>query len=47
MRALQNLHQHTNFCDGRDSIEEVVLTAIEKGFTGIGFSSHSHTPYGD
>ena len=47
MRALQNLHQHTTYCDGNDTVEEVVLTAIAKGFTGIGFSGHSHTPYGD
>ena len=40
MNSLQNLHQHTVFCDGKDTPEEVVLTAIEKGFCGIGFSGH-------
>ena len=46
MNSLQNLHQHTVFCDGKDTPEEVVLTAIEKGFCGIGFSGHCYMPYG-
>ena len=37
----QNLHTHTVFCDGKDTPEEMVLTAIEKGFDSIGFSGHS------
>lgn len=45
MNPLQNLHQHTTFCDGKDTPEEVVLAAIEKGFGAIGFSSHCHMPY--
>ncbi len=45
MNSLQNLHQHTTFCDGHDTPEEVVLTAIEKGFGGIGFSGHSYVPF--
>lgn len=39
--TLQNLHTHTVFCDGRNTPEEVVLAAIEKGFGGVGFSAHS------
>ena len=38
---LQNLHIHTTYCDGKDTIEEMILTACEKGFRSIGFSSHS------
>ena len=45
MNYLQNLHTHTNYCDGKDTAEEIVLTAIEKDFTSIGFSEHSQTPY--
>ncbi len=45
MNAFQNLHQHTTFCDGQNTAEEVVLTAIEKGFGGIGFSGHCYMPY--
>ena len=39
-----NLHTHTNFCDGKDSPEEVVLLAIALGMHTIGFSGHSYTP---
>lgn len=45
MTLLQNLHVHCSFCDGKDSPEEVVQTAIEKGFASIGFSSHSYMYY--
>jgi len=41
MKRLQNLHTHSRFCDGRDTPEEMVETAIEKGFESIGFSGHS------
>ena len=45
MTIIQNLHTHTSFCDGLDTPEEMVLCAIEKGFSSIGFSGHSFTPY--
>ena len=45
MKYLQNLHQHSTFCDGKDTPEEVVLGAIEQGFDSIGFSSHSYMPW--
>lgn len=38
-----NVHQHTNFSDGKDAPEEVVLKAIENGLISIGFSDHSFT----
>ncbi len=38
----QCLHTHSIFCDGKDSLEEMVLTAIDKGFDSIGFSGHSY-----
>lgn len=41
----QNLHTHTTFCDGKDTPEQLVLAAIEKGFSSIGFSGHSYNPY--
>lgn len=37
-----NFHTHTVFCDAIDTPEEMILTAIEKGFTSLGFSSHSY-----
>lgn len=45
MHILQNLHTHTRYCDGMDTAEEMILTAIEKGFTSIGFSGHSYMHY--
>jgi len=36
-----NFHTHTVFCDGKNTPEEMVLAAIEKGFTVLGFSGHS------
>lgn len=39
-----NLHTHCTFCDGKNSAEEMVSGAIEKGFTVLGFSSHSLYP---
>lgn len=39
---LQNLHTHTAFCDGADMPEEIIKTALEKGFDSIGFSEHSY-----
>ncbi len=40
MQIKANYHTHTMFCDGSNSAEEVVLEAIKKGFTHIGFSGH-------
>lgn len=36
-----NCHTHTQFCDGKSTAEEMVHSAIEKGFTSLGFSGHS------
>ena len=40
-----NLHTHTSFCDGKNSPEEMVRSAVEKGFDVLGFSGHSYTPF--
>ncbi len=42
---LSNFHTHSVFCDGENSPEEIVLSAIEKGFCAIGFSGHGYTDY--
>jgi histidinol-phosphatase (PHP family) len=39
-----NYHTHTIWCDGRNTAEEVIVSAIEKKFDIIGFSSHSTYP---
>lgn len=42
---LANYHTHSVFCDGKHTPEEIVLAALEKGFSAIGFSGHSHTAF--
>ncbi len=44
---LVNYHTHTDLCDGRNTPEEVVLTAIERGFSELGFSGHSYVEIQD
>ncbi|MBR5239811.1 MAG: histidinol-phosphatase [Clostridia bacterium] len=44
---LSNFHTHTILCDGKSAPEEVVLSAIEKGFSSIGFSGHAPTDFDD
>lgn len=40
----ENFHTHTTFCDGKNTAEEMVLSAIDLGFTALGFSGHSQIP---
>lgn len=42
---LANFHTHTTFSDGKNTPEEVVRYAIDKGFVSLGFSDHGYTPY--
>lgn len=37
----KNLHSHTQFCDGRCTMEEMLASARQAGFTTWGFSPHS------
>jgi len=39
-----NFHTHSTFCDGKNTAEEMLLAAIEKGFDVLGFSSHCMHP---
>ena len=41
-----NFHSHTQFCDGRYSMEQFVEAAVEAGFEHWGFSPHSPIPIG-
>lgn len=38
-------HMHTVYCDGRSAPEEMVLSALRKGLSSMGFSAHSYTPF--
>lgn len=40
-----DLHVHTDFADGKNTPEEMVLSAIEKGLSVIGFSEHAYVPF--
>ncbi len=42
---LCNLHTHSVFCDGENTPEDIVLTALKKGFSSIGLSSHAFTDF--
>lgn len=39
-----NLHTHTVFSDGKNTMEENIRAAVEKNMLSLGFSDHSHTP---
>lgn len=38
-----DFHTHSVLCDGKNTLEEMTLEAISKGFSAIGFSGHSYT----
>lgn len=40
MMIKQNLHTHSIYCDGQDTIDEMIEMAIAKKFAVLGFSSH-------
>ena len=40
-----DFHTHTNYCDGKNTPEEMILSAIEKGLTTYGFSEHGYTAF--
>lgn len=42
---LSNLHTHTTFCDGKNTAEEMVVSAVAGGFDSLGFSGHAPTFY--
>ncbi len=39
-----SVHVHTKLCDGKNSAEEMAVTAWKQGIKTLGFSGHSHTP---
>lgn len=39
----KDLHCHTTYCDGANTPEEMVLSAIDKGLDTIGICAHSYT----
>ncbi len=47
VKITSSIHNHTTFCDGHSTAEDMVLAAIAKGLKTIGFSAHSYTPCDD
>lgn len=43
--TLEDFHVHTNFCDGKDSPEDIVKEALRRGMSRLGFSGHSFTAF--
>lgn len=40
-----NYHTHSVFSDGKNTLEEICLEAVEKNFSVLGFSDHSFTDF--
>lgn len=38
-------HTHTAYCDGADTVEDMIKAAIDKKMSAIGFSGHSYTDF--
>jgi histidinol-phosphatase (PHP family) len=38
---LSSPHVHTQFCDAKSTAEEMVLSALSRGFVSLGFSGHA------
>jgi histidinol-phosphatase (PHP family) len=45
LKYYQNLHTHSTYCDGKDSIEGMIQSAIAQGMHSVGFSGHSYMHY--
>ncbi len=40
-----NMHTHSVYCDGMDTPEEMIHSALEGGFDILGFSGHGYSPF--
>lgn len=40
-----DLHIHSTYSDGLNSIEDIIKSAIDKGFEAVGISDHSYTTF--
>lgn len=47
MLPRSNVHTHTSFSDGRDSVEQMIQAAIDRGFVSLGFSDHGALEFDD
>ena len=42
---MTNYHTHSNYCDGKATLREMVEFAVAHGFTALGFSGHCPLPF--
>lgn len=40
-----DFHTHSTYCDGKNTLQEMLDAAIDKKMAAIGFSGHSHTSF--
>lgn len=45
MTTKSNLHTHSLYCDGKNTVEEMIQAAIAAGLESLGFSGHCHTGF--
>lgn len=45
MLPRSNIHTHTCFSDGRDTVEQMIQSALDRGFVSLGFSDHGAATY--
>ena len=45
--AVQDLHMHTTWCDGKNTPEEMIISGINKGLNKIGITAHAYTWFDD
>ena len=44
---LEDFHVHSSFCDGKNTLEEMVRAAVDLNMVRIGFSGHAYTAFDD
>lgn len=45
MTLFSNYHTHTSYCDGKNTVDEMIRAAIDANCPEIGFSGHSYTDF--
>ena len=42
-----DFHIHTVFCDGKNTPEDMILSAVKKGLDTVGICAHGYTDFDD
>lgn len=45
MLITSTLHNHCTLCDGRSTLDEMIMAAVNAGFTDFGMSCHGYAPF--